>query len=149
MAHTDIPGPFCPREDGNCEPEGLHILLVEDDRNVAETMAALLGLSGHAVRLSADGPSALAAARDEPPDVVLLDIGLPGIDGYEVARRLRQQPTERRPLLIAITGRGQDAEERLNSYRAGIDLHLTKPVSPDELLLYLRHYQEVTAPPVR
>jgi CheY-like chemotaxis protein len=149
MAHTGSGGAAHPPDDPTRGPDGLHILLVEDDPFTAETTATLLGLSGHDVRVSADGPSALAAALDEPPEVVLLDIGLPGMDGYEVAKRLRQQPRQRRPLLIALTGRGRDADERLNSYQAGIDLHLTKPVSPEELLGFLRHYQEVTAPPAR
>jgi DNA-binding response OmpR family regulator len=76
--------------------------------------------------------------------VVLLDIGLPGMDGYEVARELRRGLAQKRPLVIALTGHGQDAE-RLHAYEAGIDLHLTKPVSVQELLRFLQHYQEVVA----
>lgn len=121
-------------------------MLVEDDPDTAEMMAVLLGLFGHEVRVCSDGPSALQAAREELPEVVLLDIGLPGISGYEVARRLRQQPTGRRPLLIALTAYGRDTAERLNSYEAGIDLHLTKPVNPDELQHFLAHYQKITGP---
>src|SRR5262245_12555189 len=129
----------------NTGSAGLRILLVEDHEDTAATTALVLRLYGHEVQVATDGPGALLAAQAEPPDVVLLDIGLPGMDGYEVAEKLRQERRARRPLLIALTGRGQK-EECLRSYRAGIDLHLTKPASGEEVQRFLEHYQRVTTP---
>jgi two-component system OmpR family response regulator len=113
-------------------PPGLRVLVVEDHADTADSLALLLTLFGHEVRVARDGPTALEMARAFPPDVVLLDIGLPGIDGWQVAERLRQQSGQKRPLLIAVTGYGQDADHR-RSQEAGIDLHLLKPVDPDQL----------------
>jgi DNA-binding response OmpR family regulator len=124
---------------------GLRILVVEDDVTLAELTAALLGMSGHEVRTALDGPAALEASRAEPPDVVLLDIGLPGMDGYQVARRLRREPTDRRPVIVAVSGFGQ-REDRLHSYESGIDLHLTKPVDAEELLALLERLQVLSGP---
>lgn len=123
---------------------GLRILLVEDHADTAKTLAAILRLHGHEVRLASDGPSALHVAETEPLDIVLLDIGLPGMDGYQVAERLRQQGTKKRPLLIALTGYGHK-QDRLHSYQVGFDLHLTKPISGEEVQHFLEHYQKVTA----
>ena len=92
----------------------------------------LLELLGHHVRVVNDGGAALDVAQANVPDVVLIDIGLPGMDGYEVARRLRQQPPLQRSLLIALTGYGQP-EDRKRSRAAGFDYHLVKPVDPTEL----------------
>jgi len=147
MEHAGTPGPTGPSGAGHTGPKRLRILLVEDDPDTAETTAMVLGMSGHEVRVRSDGPGALQAAQEEPPDVVLLDIGLPGMNGYEVAKRLRQQPASRRPLLIALTAYGRNTTERLSSYQAGIDLHLTKPVRADELTGFLRYYQNVLTPP--
>jgi DNA-binding response OmpR family regulator len=121
------------KEDSN--KRALRILLVEDEPSAADTMAYLLRSDGYEVRTAPDAASALAAAESEPMDVVLLDIGLPDADGYEVARRLREEAGDdpkRRPVIIAITGHGEDTE-RLRAYDAGIDLHLVKPVQPEEL----------------
>ena len=84
-------------------------------------------MTGHEVRALANGAAALPAARNEPPDVVLLDIGMPGMDGYEVARRLRDLPGGDKLRLIAMTGYGS-VEDRQRSYDSGIDHHLVKPV---------------------
>ena len=89
-------------------------------------MRFLLETVGHQVRMANDGPTALEAARDFLPDVVLLDIGLPGLDGYEVAKRLRQQPVLNGVVLVAVTGYGQDSD-RQRSQDAGFDHHLVKP----------------------
>lgn len=102
------------------------ILLVDDNVDAAESMAVLLQISGHDVRLAHDGPTALAVALEHPPDVVVLDIGLPGMDGYEVARRLRSEPATRGAILVAVTGYGRD-EDRQRAIAAGFDHHLTKP----------------------
>jgi CheY-like chemotaxis protein len=92
----------------------------------------ILKLSGYDVHCVHDGPSALDAAHAYRPDVVVLDIGLPGMSGYEVAQRLREQPEFKRTPLVAVTGYGQDEDRRL-SKEAGIDHHLTKPVDPSAL----------------
>ncbi|MFN3651438.1 MAG: GAF domain-containing protein [Armatimonadota bacterium] len=110
----------------------LRVLVVEDNPDAAETLAEILTLWNVAVRVVRDGPSAVAAAEELPFDLVLLDIGLPGIDGYEVARRLRRLPGMHRTRLVALTGYGQ-AEDRRQSQEAGIDLHLVKPVDPERL----------------
>lgn len=109
------------------------VLVVDDNVDGAESLAMLLTKAGHEVRLVHDGPSALAAALEYRPDVVLLDIGLPkGMDGYEVARRLRSEAGLRDAVLLALTGFGQ-AEDRRRSEEAGFDHHLVKPVEPDRL----------------
>src|SRR5205085_2775214 len=92
----------------------------------------LLNLKGHEVRLAHDGPAALEAARAQRPEVVILDIALPGLDGYEVARRLREDETTRRAVLVAMTGYGQEDDHR-RSRQAGFDRHLVKPVDFQEL----------------
>jgi len=102
------------------------ILVVDDNADSAESLAVVLRLRGHEVRVAHDGPAALEAALAEPPDVVLLDIGLPGMSGYDVARRLRPRNAAG-PLLIALTGYGQPGD-RARSQEAGFDLHFVKPV---------------------
>ena len=126
------------------EGQPLRVLVVEDDTGTARTWARLLGSLGHEVEVAADGPAAVRAAEARPPDVVLLDIGLPGMSGYEVARRLRQLPSNSRPLLVAVTGFGEPAD-RLHSYEVGIDLHLVKPVEVEELRTFLDHFEAVRA----
>jgi CheY-like chemotaxis protein len=109
------------------------VLVVDDNVDGAESLALLLSLDGHDVRMAHDGRSALAAAEEYRPDVVLLDIGLPdGLDGYEVARRLRSELGLASTLLLALTGFGQ-AEDRRRSRDAGFDDHLVKPVDPARL----------------
>jgi two-component system CheB/CheR fusion protein len=106
---------------------------VDDNKDAADSMALLLRLGGHQVRVAHDGPAGLEAADSSPPEVVLLDIGLPkGMDGYEVARRLRARPEMDGALLIALTGYGQE-EDRRRSREAGFDAHLVKPVDPEAL----------------
>jgi len=107
------------------------VLVVDDNLDSAETMAEMLKLWGHDVRTAHDGPGALEAARAHQPDAVLLDLGLPVMDGYETARRLRQEGLAGK-LLIAVTGFG-GAEDRRRAAEAGFDTHLTKPVSPEAL----------------
>jgi len=107
----------------------MKILIVEDEVDTADGLAALLRVSGHDVQVTFDGPSALSAAQSRPPEVVLLDLGLPGMDGWEVVGRLRQMRFARRPQVIAVTGY-DGAEHRKRSYRMGIDFHLAKPVDP-------------------
>jgi len=105
----------------------LRMLVVEDNPDAAGSLGMLLELKGHRVTTVPDGLAALAAARAERPDVLLVDIGLPGIDGYEVARRIRQDPELGEPLLVALTGYGRD-EDRRRALAAGFDQLLVKPV---------------------
>jgi CheY-like chemotaxis protein len=141
MVAQSLSGPGRDRPD-SC---GLHILLVEDDAALAAALALWLGRHGHAVRVAPDGPAALRMAEASPPDVLVLDIGLPGLDGYGVAERLREQVVPRlpkAPLLIALTGRAGEADRR-RSEEAGIHLHLTKPVDAGQLLRVLRRFEQV------
>jgi CheY-like chemotaxis protein len=119
---------------------GLRVLMVEDSRGCAESTAALLALWGHEVEVAADGAAAVAAAWRRPPDVVLLDLGLPDMGGHEVARRLHALRLARPPFLVAMTAHGDDAD-RLASRYAGLDLHLVKPVEPAELERVLQQVQ--------
>jgi CheY-like chemotaxis protein len=126
------------------EPRGpaLRVLIVEDYRDAADSLAWLLGLDGHSAHIAADGWAALAAFQAGVPDVVLLDIDLPGdLDGWEVARRLRELPGGRRPALIALTGYGRD-QDRRRSEAAGFTFHLVKPADPSLLLQLLRGYAD-------
>jgi CheY-like chemotaxis protein len=107
------------------------VLVVDDNADSAETMAEMLKMWGHEVHTAHDGPGALEAARAQQPDAVLLDLGLPIMDGYETARRLRQEGLAGK-LLIAVTGFGS-AEDRRRAAEAGFDTHLVKPVSPEAL----------------
>jgi CheY-like chemotaxis protein len=104
----------------------LRILVVDDNVDSAESWGTLLGLLGHEIRIAHDGPSALEASRGFRPDVVLQDIGMPGMNGYEVARRMRKDPATAGAMLVAITGYGRD-EDRRDAHDAGFDHHLTKP----------------------
>jgi signal transduction histidine kinase/ActR/RegA family two-component response regulator len=112
---------------------GLSILVVDDNVPTALGMARLLKLSGHRVEVLHDGQAAVDAARRHCPEVVLLDIGLPGIDGYQVARALRREETCRDALIVAVSGYGQDEDKR-RSREAGFDAHMVKPVDVDALL---------------
>jgi two-component system, OmpR family, response regulator len=134
----DLPDGRIPPWDG----PGLRVLIVEDDDSAATSTAMLLGNLGHDTQIASDGAVALGAASTYNPDVVLLDIGLPGLDGFEVAKRLRTQATRRRPFFIAITGRN-GAEDRQRSTEAGIDLYLTKPVDNGQLEKVLARFNQL------
>jgi signal transduction histidine kinase len=110
-------------------PRPLRVLVVEDNIDAAESLATLLRLWHHDVNVVHDGCAALDAAREQQPEVVLLDIGLPGLDGYQVARRLREEVGLNHALLVAMTGYGQP-EDRRRSREAGIQYHFVKPVEP-------------------
>jgi CheY-like chemotaxis protein len=112
------------------------ILVVEDNADTAASSAKLLELFGHEARIARDGPGAIDAAAAWRPDVILLDLGLPGMDGYEVAARLRASDSCRHAVIIAVTGHGLP-EARERSRVAGIDHHLLKPVDLGELLSLL------------
>ncbi len=112
------------------------VLVIDDLADIADTLAELLAAQGHEVEAAYSSADGLTAARRFRPDVVLCDIGLPGIDGFEVARRLRGDEATTRATLIAISGYGQ-AEDRRRALDAGFDQHLTKPVAPEHLLRIL------------
>jgi len=118
------------------------VLVVDDDVDGATGWAILVGLWGYEVDVAHDGPSALQAAEVHAPDAVLLDIGLPLLDGYEVARRLRQRLGDK-PFLLALTGRAQPLD-RVAAAEAGIDLHFAKPTDPDEILAALKELDRRT-----
>jgi CheY-like chemotaxis protein len=128
-----------PREAAARAPEPVsrrRILIVDDNQDSAESLALLLGLVGHETHVVHDGLEGLAAAERLQPDVVLLDIGLPNLNGYEVGRRIREQPWGREMVLVAVTGWGQQ-EDRERSREAGFTSHMVKPVDPAVLMKLL------------
>jgi PAS domain S-box-containing protein len=127
-------------------PGRLRVLVVDDDVDGAESMALLVRLWGHEVCVAHDGPAALRLAAQGLPQAAVLDIALPGVDGYEVARRLRQLPELRGALVVALTGYGQE-EDRRRAFEAGFDHHLTKPVDPELLGELLAARAQRLAPP--
>ncbi len=112
------------------------ILVVDDNRDAAESLAELLQISGHETRLAHDGVDAVQVAAAFRPDLVLLDIGLPKLNGYDAARRMREQPWGKTMVLVALTGWGQ-REDRQKSSQAGFDDHIVKPVDHDALMKLL------------
>lgn len=130
------PPPALAAAPGRSGARALHVLVVDDNVDAAEGLRRILQLHGHAVSVVHDGPAALEAARASKPELVLLDIGLPGMDGYEVVRRLRAEPELTRSYIAAVSGYGQD-QDRRRSREAGFDAHLTKPVATAQLLSLL------------
>ncbi|WP_337177385.1 response regulator [Paludisphaera sp.] len=114
------------------EARPLRVLLVEDHPDGAEVLVSLIRLWGHLVVAAADGAEALDVLDEARPDVILMDLGLPGMDGYALARRVRERAQDPKPLLVAVTGYGHEEARRM-SREAGFDLHLVKPVDPLEL----------------
>jgi CheY-like chemotaxis protein len=113
------------------------ILIVDDNKDAALSLAFLLSAAGYDVVVAHEGLTALEDARRFLPQVILLDIGLPQMDGYEVARRLRADPAFSKVPIIAITGFGQD-EDRIRSRVAGFDFHFVKPIDPHFLQILLK-----------
>jgi two-component system OmpR family response regulator len=123
-------------------PASLSVLVVDDDPDAADSLADLLRLCGHRVTVARTALDALEAADRERPDVALLDIGLPGMSGWQVARRVREQEQwrgGRRTLIVSVTGYGADAD-RWRSVEAGVDLHLVKPADPQFLIGMLERF---------
>jgi CheY-like chemotaxis protein len=114
------------------------ILVVEDNVDTACGLARLLALLGNDVQLADDGPSAIAIAQTFRPELVLLDIGLPGMDGYQVASLLREEDCCKDAVIIAVSGYGQE-EDRRRSQAAGFDHHLVKPVDLGSLMSLIGH----------
>jgi CheY-like chemotaxis protein len=119
------------------EPAHLRVLIADDKADLADSLAALLRLDGHEVRVAYSGESALAVARTFQPHAAVLDLGMPGLDGYELCRALRAEPGGSALTLIAQTGWGL-AEHRQRSREAGFDHHVVKPVDPRELIELLQ-----------
>jgi len=108
------------------------ILVADDDLDGAETLAIVLRVAGHDVQIAHDGPSTLRIAADFQPDVVFLDVGMPGMDGFETARQLRQSVELDKTVLVALTGYGRE-EDRARAAQAGFDHFLVKPTPPNVL----------------
>ena len=125
--HGADPGPVSP-----ASPERRRVLIADDNHDATESLSLLLEMSGHEVRVAHLGQTALSLAQTFRPDVVILDIGMPDLSGYEVARALRREPWALDLQLIALTGWGQD-DDRRRAVEAGFDHHLTKPIDPDQL----------------
>jgi len=115
---------------------GRKVLIIEDNLDAGQTLADLLRLQGHEVAFAADGRAGIAAARDLRPEVVFCDIGLPDMDGCEVAEALRADPRLEATRLVALTGYARE-QDRLRAARAGFDTHLSKPAAIEELLAVL------------
>ncbi|MBI5718835.1 MAG: response regulator [Burkholderiales bacterium] len=142
LAHSEAGSP-APVATGEAAPAGtrLRLLVVDDNRDAAESLAELLRVAGHEVHVALDGQAGLVAARRLRPDAMLIDIGLPLIDGYELARGLRGQPQTQQLALVALTGYGQ-REDREAALRAGFDEHFVKPADVGALL---RSVEEIRA----
>jgi CheY-like chemotaxis protein/two-component sensor histidine kinase len=125
------PAPLAPAPVGNVAVR--RVLIADDNSDAAETLALLLELAGHTTRVVEDGLSAVTACSEFAPQVMLLDISMPGLNGYEVAQRVRANPAHAAVLLVALTGLGFD-ENREAARRAGFDHHFTKPVDPETVL---------------
>jgi CheY-like chemotaxis protein len=110
----------------------MRVLVVDDQPDMAECVALLVEALGHQARAVYDGATAIAVSRSEAPDVMFVDIGMPGINGYDVARQIRRRPDLSHVRLVALTGYGRD-EDRSRALEAGFDLHLTKPVADSTL----------------
>jgi len=108
------------------------IVVADDNEDSAQSFAMLLSFSGHEVRIAHDGAEALNTLREFRPDVAFLDIGMPGLTGYEVAQAVRAEPWGRQVTLIAVTGWGQP-DDKLRARSAGFDQHLIKPIDPAEV----------------
>lgn len=114
----------------------LRILVSDDNRDAAESLAALLRMIGHEVRIAYDGVEAVGLAKEYRPDAVVLDIGMPKMNGYDVARKLRAEPIGKDMTIIALSGWAKEEDKR-RSHEAGIDHHLVKPLEPATLLRLL------------
>ena len=140
-----VASPLPSRESRPSGERSLRVLVVDDNVDAADGLKMLLELDGENVDAAYDGEAALRRARESRPQVVLLDVGMPGMDGYEVARRLREAPETRNAYIIAVTGWGQ-SEDRQKSKEAGFDLHLVKPIDPEALRRLLRGFRAKGTP---
>jgi signal transduction histidine kinase/ActR/RegA family two-component response regulator len=132
MEKAHASGPHEPAPKRGLFTSDSRVLVVDDNHDAADSLGALLEIIGAQVAIAHDGPTALAMVQTHRPDIVFLDIGMPQMDGYEVARRIRQLPQAANALLVALTGWGQE-KDRLQSEAAGFDRHLVKPADLDTL----------------
>ena len=130
-----VPGPEDPSS-------GLRILVVEDNPDTAESTATILRILGHAVEVASDGLTALEVAEAGKPDVVLLDLGLPGMNGYEVAKWLSSTRKGMKPLIVAVSGYGPDSGKPRRG-DTGINLHMVKPATTNDLHAVLTRFREL------
>jgi CheY-like chemotaxis protein len=144
LAPGPVPPPPKPGGPAVLEPGGKprKVLVVDDNVDQALSLGTLLRLLGHDVRIAHDGASALPVAREFLPEIALIDLGMPGLNGYELARALRQEAALSGMLLVAQTGWGQ-AEDRMRSSEAGFDEHLVKPLRPEDLQRVLETHRPV------
>jgi len=133
---ASFPGEPRPEDEAAPEAGRFRILVVDDNRDSAASLALMLRIAGHETREAHDGVAAVSAAAEFRPQVVLLDIGLPRMNGYEACRAIRREPWGRDMVLIALTGWGQE-QDRLDAQEAGFNLHLVKPVDPAALMKVL------------
>ena len=130
--------PATPTANAGRAPRALHVLVVDDNRDIALSTSMLLRMMGHEVEVAHDGPQAILQAKAQRPEVVLLDIGLPTLDGYEVARACAPDPQTRHASIVACTGYGRDDDRKLAA-AAGFDRLAVKPVGADTLDEILEH----------
>jgi CheY-like chemotaxis protein len=136
---SDLPASTGARDDSADAKPGIKrvILVVDDNRDSASSLGSLLELMGHRAHVAYDGPHALEAAKKYRPEIIFLDIGLPGISGYEVARRLREDASSRHARIVALSGYGT-VEDRKRSLAVGFDSHVVKPIDIEEINRILR-----------
>ena len=121
------------RTDGAAPIAQRRILVADDNKDAADSLTTMLSLMGHEARAAYDGLGAVETAATFRPDVIVLDVGMPRVDGYEAARRIRKEPWSNGVVLVALTGWGQE-EDRAKAKNAGFDHHLTKPASIDAIV---------------
>jgi len=134
--------PRLPAKTPQANAHRARILIVDDNVDMVGGLVRLLELLGHDVRTAYDGPAAIETARVHRPEFVLLDLGLPGMDGYQVATRLRQEQGSQDAVIIAVTGYGQE-DDRCRSREAGIDHHLVKPIDHNVLVTLISQSQDI------
>jgi DNA-binding response OmpR family regulator len=119
------------------------ILIVDDNPEIVMSLSSLLGMSGNTMFAARDGEEAISMAEQVRPEIILLDLGLPKLDGYEVCRRIRQNAWGKEMVIVALTGWGHD-EARMKTRQSGFDMHLVKPLDPETLFLVLASIGPVT-----
>ncbi len=124
----------------------LRVLVVDDNQDAADLLSETLSLLGYPTRVAHDGPAALRIAEEFAPDVALLDIGLPVMDGYQLARRLREMRPLTNSKLVAVTGYGQEAD-RAQAKKAGFDAHFVKPLKMEQMTSLLKQYEAEDSSP--
>jgi CheY-like chemotaxis protein len=121
------------QEKSESAPAARQVLVVDDNRDGAQTLAMLLRYAGHQVKVALNGPQALQIAQEQKPSVVLLDLAMPGMDGFQVVRALRERPETKDALIIAVSGYG-NLDDRERCLSAGFNQHLLKPVKKEQVL---------------